>query len=385
MYDNYSIGALLVRYMAKRAAGTVVVSARDGRLILRWTWQGRRFQMRAKLDDTPLNRAVCDRTAAQIQIDISSGQFDPTLKKYRETSHQSSGLTASMVLAEYAASKSQLVAAKSLERYSHVEKKLYRFAPHKLAETYTEQTAILFRDFLLGEVRPITTETYLIVVNAAWNWAISKALVRDNPWTPILRAFKLPPKQAPQPFTIEEVKAIIAAFEGSKHYRRYAPMVRFLFGVGCRSGEAIGLRWGVIYDDCSRIWMGESYKRGSKRGATKMHKARTIYPSETVQAILKSIRPDNPGPDDLVFPAPRSGSYINDNKFAAAVWRKCLQSAGVPHRKFYNTRSTFISHALANGASPAKVAEIVGDKVETIYRNYVGNPDGSKTVPDIGI
>ena len=116
-----------------------------------------------------------------------------------------------------------------------------------------------------------------------------------------------------------------------------------------------------------------------------MNKARTIYPSGSVQALLKDIRPSGVSESDLVFPAPKTGSYINDNNFSKRIWTGRLKAAGVKHRKFYNTRSTYISHALVNDASPAKVAEIVGDRVETIYRYYVGNPDGSKTMPEIGI
>ena len=116
-----------------------------------------------------------------------------------------------------------------------------------------------------------------------------------------------------------------------------------------------------------------------------MHKARTIYPSKKIQNLLLKVRPEQYDESTLVFPAPKTGNYINDNNLSTRIWTRTLQRAGIPHRKLYNTRSTFISHALASGASPAKVAEIVGDRVETIYRHYVGNSDGSKTLPDIGI
>ena len=93
-----------------------------------------------------------------------------------------------------------------------------------------------------------------------------------------------------------------------------------------------------------------------------MHKARTIYPSKKIQTLLRKVRPEQYDESTLVFPAPKTGSYINDNNLSTRIWTRTLQRAGIPHRKLYNTRSTFISHALASGASPAKVAEIVGDE-----------------------
>lgn len=42
----------------------------------------------------------------------------------------------------------------------------------------------------------------------------------------------------------------------------------------------------------------------------------------------------------------------------------------VRHRKFYRTRSTFISHALQSDVHPIDVAAFVGDSVAVIYRYY---------------
>ncbi|MBC1270555.1 site-specific integrase, partial [Trichormus variabilis FSR] len=45
------------------------------------------------------------------------------------------------------------------------------------------------------------------------------------------------------PFTREERDIIIKAFEESKLYSYYAPLVKFLFFTGCRPSEAIALQW----------------------------------------------------------------------------------------------------------------------------------------------
>lgn len=351
----------------KAKAGTVVILERNERLTLRWSWHGKRYQFGLGLMDESVGRAAAEIKARQIEIDMATGQFDPSLVKYKGDSLRASReLTAERLLAEFAKSKSKLVASKTLEKYQHVEKKLAKFSGSKLAADYTEQTTILFRDHLLTQIAPISAAEYFSVINAAWEWGITSGLLTENPWTTMISAFKVPPVESPQPFTLEEIRAIISTIDQSRAYQYYAPLIRFLFGTGCRTGEAIGLRWGVIQNDLSRIWIGESYKRGSDRGATKMHKARTIYPSSSIKSLLSDIRPARYDEATLVFPSPRSGSYINDNNLSKRVWTQTLKRAGIPHRKLYNTRSTFISHALAGGTSPAKVAEIVGDRKSVV-------------------
>ena len=61
----------------------------------------------------------------------------------------------------------------------------------------------------------------------------------------------------PNAFSQEEMEQIIEAFRNDERpgmtYRPYAAFVEFLFRVGCRPSEAIGLTWGNISSDCGTI------------------------------------------------------------------------------------------------------------------------------------
>ncbi|MGD1899820.1 MAG: tyrosine recombinase XerC [Phormidesmis sp.] len=272
---------------SKAKAGSVVVFERNQLLSLRWSWRGKRYQFSPKLRADVIGQAAAEMKARQIEIDMATGQFDPTLAKYKgEMVQGARPMTGQTLLTEFAEAKAKLVAAKTLEKYEHVGKKLARFSRTKLVSDYTERTTILFRDYLLTEVAPISAAEYFSVINAAWEWGISRGWFQSNPWTAMISAFKVPPTESPQPFTVDEIQAIIKAMDESRFYRYYTPLMRFLFGTGCRTGEAIGLRWGVVQKNISQIWIEESYKRGSDRGATKMHKARTIYPSKKITKSL---------------------------------------------------------------------------------------------------
>ncbi len=54
-----------------------------------------------------------------------------------------------------------------------------------------------------------------------------------------------------------------------------------------------------------------------------MHKARTIYPSKTIQNLLLKVRPETYRKSTLVSPSPRTSSYINNNNLS-------IQRAGIP-------------------------------------------------------
>jgi integrase len=74
----------------------------------------------------------------------------------------------------------------------------------------------------------------LILVKAAWQWAVKNNLVEANPWIEIVSRVKVPPKQMPKPFTRDEIAAIIQAFRTDKYYHYYGDYIEFLFYTGCR-------------------------------------------------------------------------------------------------------------------------------------------------------
>jgi integrase len=111
------------------------------------------------------------------------------------------------------------------------------------------------------------------MLNACWQWAIKEKLLMDNPWRAVLWRLKVPPKQRPRPFTSAEINAILTGFRSSRYYKHYADFVEFLFGSGCRTGEAIGLPLQHLAEDCAKVWIGESFSRGIRK-STKTNKAR---------------------------------------------------------------------------------------------------------------
>ncbi|MDJ0577710.1 MAG: site-specific integrase [Xenococcaceae cyanobacterium MO_234.B1] len=218
-------------------------------------------------------------------------------------------------------------------------------------------------------------------MSACWQWGINQEIVEFDPWKSLIKRIKVPPKPMPKPFTKKEIKAIIQGFEQDKYYSHYVEFVEFLFGTGCRTGEAIGLCWKHLSEDCSTVWIGESLSRGIRK-ATKTNRARTITLTSRLQSLLLSMKSENFDLEKPVFTT-RQGNPIDDHNFRNRAWKSVLAKVGVEYRKPYNTRHTLISHALDRGMNPVAVAQLTGHDVQTLYENYAGNVNSRPRLPEI--
>jgi len=349
----------------------VKVENDDGRLRLRFTHAGKRYSMAIGLPDSKINQAVAQQKATQIELDIASGNFDPTLKKYktprlnnRTVSAVSVGELFTRFMEDQRKAKSLHVG--SLCRYTGTLRHLEHYFQSKSAESVDSASASGFREYLKRKVSDRTAKDYIILIQACWNWA--KDELPHNPWTDVLTKVKPAPKQKVKPFSAQEVQAIQQAFAESPHYQHYADFIAFLFGTACRFGEAVALKWEHISDDFSTIWIGESVSRGVRK-TTKTGKDRTVHLSSKVSAMLRQRKQDEHRPSDLVFPAPQGGC-ISDHTFRRRAWKSILAGLEIDYRKPYATRHTAISHALANGANPLQVAEQTGHDPEILFKHY---------------
>ncbi len=67
----------------KSGRNLVKVENDEGRLRLRWTYQGKRYTLAMGLPDSQTNRIFAQKRALEIEGDIASGHFDPSLKQYK--------------------------------------------------------------------------------------------------------------------------------------------------------------------------------------------------------------------------------------------------------------------------------------------------------------
>ena len=368
----------------KAPKGTVVVQVFKERLRLVWSYRGKRYYLYIGLPYSPINQTVAKQKALQIEGDMATGNFDPTLTKYKpEYQKNQDNLSVSKLFQRFMEEKAKEITPKTMEKYEATLGYLKRYfgdqAANKINIEQAEDFALHLKEQQLSAVQ---CKRRLGELKACWRWAREKKLIsRENPWNDVVKRIKVPPQQKSKPFSREEIKAIIQAFRNDRHHNCYADYVEFLFGTGCRTGEAVGLRWKHLSDDCSTVWFGEIITRGVSR-PVKRNKARTIALTNKLQTMLLKRRSTDFAPEDLVFTSPQ-GKAINDGNFRNRAWKKILTPLGIDYRKPYTTRHTLISHALDMDMNPVALAQLTGHDVETLYENYAGVVNSRPQLPEL--
>ena len=173
-------------------------------------------------------------------------------------------------------------------------------------------------------------------------------------------------------FSRDEVQTLISTHK-IPWDRRVAYAIELL--AGTRPGEAAALRW-RHYDTDKRplgeLLVARAYSatfRGEKGTKTDAVKHVPVHP--TLAAILAEWKLGGwaemmgrpPQPDDLIVPLPpadahartrknRSAEPFRDDSYARRRWlEEDLPALGWRHRRHYDTRATFITLALEDGAS----------------------------------
>jgi integrase len=356
--------------MPKAQKGTVSISVADGRLRLRWMGKNaqggsKRYTLAAGIENAT-NRLVAERLAKEIELDLHSGNFDYSLRKYRIGVGRGEGLEIGEFCDRYSKSQISPNQSSSLERYRTLRNHLQRCFGEIEIDEILEKQAHKFLQYLQNrDLKGETINLYLTLLRGMWVWAIKRGLVQVNPWLEM--EVDTEPSPGAKPFTLEEIAKILKGFEDSE----YEDFVRFLLGVGCRIGEAVALQWEAVSVDCAEIWIGKAWdSKGRRIKATKTNKARTVPVSPKIQEMLQSKR-EGKSPQDFVFTAPKGG-LIDSKNFLNRHWKPLLKKLEIPYRPPYNSRHTRWSHEIANGMDIATAAAYAGNRPRTMLDRYYG-------------
>jgi integrase len=333
-----------------------------------WSYKGDRYFLALRVADTKLNRAAAQMTAAQIEEDIRTQNFDKTLKKYQSGEIRTIG--AGEMVDRYIKTQRDRWQKNTVEKHQAIASQLREIFGHGSAELSLRE-AQKFVDYMVDErgLAAATINDRLTSLRAIWDWGANLKYIETNHWHSVKLRKHSTPK--PKPFTTDEVRRILDHFRNSKSLEHYADLVEFRMRTGMRTGEIVGLQWKQLSVDCSTIIVNTSVSKGERKG-TKTGEVREFRLSPQVTALLLKRRDDRFDPDALVFPGVK-GAVINANNFSRNQWKPALEALGIPFRRPYLTRSTFVSHALDQGMPPSQVAEISGHSLPVMYKSYLGS------------
>jgi integrase len=352
---------------------TVTIEPRSGLLSLRWN-DGNRRRLSLGLRDTPPNRALAEVKKKSIEQDWANETYDPSNFTYKPqtTGSNATDITAPELFKRFTAHKlreGNISEHTASARYRNIQLTLKTHLDKPVSEIGFHSAEAL-SDLFAKTLSPQVSKAQLTLLKACWSWGVGKYQVAErNPFEGFNGRFKSIPKKAIEPFTRDEVKAIISGFKNSEKYTHYTDFVTFLFGTGCRLGEVVALTWADIKPNYSAVFIGKSTTGKFQNPTTKTGKARNVLLSQSIATMLKARSlAINPKDTDLIFLEKDRGSI--DNRVFLNRWKKVLASAGVKYRKPYSTRHTAISHALENGANPIDVAGQCGHDVGTLFEFY---------------
>lgn len=343
----------------------------------------------------------------QMHVDLLHGYFDVTLIKY------GLGDTTQLEVMDGGKSKPQMSILEVYDMYCDYKKppslaettyKLqyrgrYLKAITKAIEKVGENTLDI-RNFLIKNNCLDTTICCLSILDKGHQLAIRhqhKTGITNNPFVDMaseLRADKGNEKiqdaidsdesNDTRTFTVNEMNAIIEAFETKKARQHYAPIIKFLFWVGCRTGEAIGLKWRDIDWDKECIYIRRTYNERLKlfKGTkTKIVRWFPMPKNGKLWNLLKSL-PER-SLDDVVFTG-KTGKIIdggrlsniwrgnNTNSFPGVIPELIKEGKVNQYLKLYATRHTFVTWQVQVENIPeTTVAQWVGHDVEVSRKSYL--------------
>lgn len=351
-----------------------------------------------------IDKANSDTVAAkvaQMHNDLANGYFDATLVKYGlvELEVVDGGKKPQMTLLEiydwYCESKRGIVRESTLKLEL---KGRNRNAIAEAIEAVKETDAIAIRQWLIENRSSHTVKRTLSHLDKAYQLGMRHKEIPNNPFAGMAEEIntkkhnelnesdkdKNNEDSDKRAFSIDEMNAIIEAFE-TRQRKYLAPVIKFLFWTGCRTGEAVGLKWKDIRWDKEVITFTRTYnhklkiyqplKNGIKSRWFPMPKNGEVW------NLLKSIPQGNE--DEIVFKA-KEGGIINaarlhnvwhGNKHTGSpgIIPKLIEQGKVSqYLKLYATRHTFTSIQVNDfGIPPEVVAQWCGHDEKMSKKHYL--------------
>ena len=211
------------------------------------------------------------------------------------------------------------------------------------------------------DLAPSSVRVVLATLSTILAAAVDDDLIVKNPCRS--RSVQAPPLPGDrvQPFTVDQVRRIIAALP-----ERYRATASVAAGCGLRQGETFGLRVADVDFLRHRVDVRQQIRHVSGQGRVvappKRGKARTVPLPETVAAALaEHLRAFPADRDGLAFTNPKGGPIAASTY--ACVWKPAVVAAGLePSREngFHALRHHYASVLLEAGVSIRALADYLG-------------------------
>lgn len=218
-----------------------------------------------------------------------------------------------------------------------------------------------------GPLSPASIRKIHTLLNSALNYAVERQFIPFNP----VSGVRLPAVQKAErrTWTPEQLGTFLEVVEESPH----KALVWTLLFTGCRSGEALALKWDDVDFAEGEIRFDESVRKARKHkgpiGKTKNKKPRVVPMDDRLATVLKEHKAKQNetvlksggtwNRDGLVFPSQEGTPLFRDN-VDDRIWYPLIEAAGVPRITLHEARHTFGTIAADSGVDAKALSQILG-------------------------
>lgn len=266
---------------------------------------------------------MAERKAAIIEDDIQKERLDITLLKYKPPAAIDTFTPISTPVTPPKPDLTELWKQYEEFKKPQISQSTYAVDYRKwrnhIAKLPTKaiEDAIAIRDYLVANVTPKTSKRFLTYLSACCEWSVESGLISSNPFQGMAAKIQIPKAERGEDYDIDcfsrsEREAIIQAFDESKDYSYYAPLVKILFFTGMRPSEAIALEWKHIGEKFITIEQSITISEdGHKlKDGLKTQKQRRFPINDQLREIIDSIRPEKPKDTDFILLS-KTGKFVD--------------------------------------------------------------------------
>lgn len=363
------------------------IEIRDGAtgatIRIRFQYQGRERRESLKLEATPANLKYASRLRGEILNAIARGDFDyasyfPDSKHAKALAKVPSLRLIADALDDFmkdarAAVERGAMSPSTLDGYRKIVDNNLRVKWGRMA--VGDVTPAALRTWIGSmDCTAKTARNNLSPLHSIFQDALNDGLIEANPLdrlalNKILTKTKRKSTYEVDPFTLDEIAAILAACDGPARN-----LFQFAFWSGLRTSELIGLRWSDVDFDAALVHVRQAVVvRVEKKTTKTVAGTRDVMMLPSARAALQAQRQWSAlASHGRVFTCPWNGKpWTGDKQIRVNCWTHILKTAEVRYRNPYQTRHTFASMLLSRGENPLWVAQQMGHvDTEMIIKHY---------------
>jgi integrase len=238
---------------------------------------------------------------------------------------------------------------------------------------------LLETDWLVNsDVGNYTFNLHLSMLKRCFDWGLRGSLTAVNPWNDV--SSRKHKKRAVKPFKRAERELILEGFK--ELHPHYLDFVKFLFFVGCRLSEAIGMTWEKVDFENNELTISESLSIDRLGNGYRRKMKETKTGSETVLTMNQPLREMlakryEQRNSKFIFRTLMDKTISSSN--FTKYWKEVLEYKKVPYRKIHTMRHTFGSEGIQQGIPITGVAYLLGHKditmVSKTYAHLIERPN----------